>query len=100
MEGSNVWWPLEGSINLKVILYHGYRPLLTHFLPFPWPINYNHASQYNKSSTHSLPIRFWLKISFPFFEIMALHMATSYGPQAAQVNEEPPPESSLDLTST
>jgi hypothetical protein len=25
-------------------------------------------------------------------------MVTSYKPQAAQVNEEPPPESSLDLT--
>jgi len=24
-------------------------------------------------------------------------MATSYGPQATQVNEEPPPKSSLDL---
>jgi hypothetical protein len=27
-------------------------------------------------------------------------MVTSYGPQAAQANEEPPPESSLDLTLT
>jgi hypothetical protein len=39
-----------------------------------------------------------LKISFPFLEIMALCMATFYRPQAAQVNEESPPESSLDLT--
>jgi hypothetical protein len=39
-----------------------------------------------------------LKISFPFLEIMVLRMATSYGPQTAQVNEEPLPESSLDLT--
>jgi hypothetical protein len=31
---------------------------------------------------------------------MASHMVTSYGPQAAQVNEEPPPESFLDLTLT
>jgi hypothetical protein len=39
-----------------------------------------------------------LKI-FPFFlEIMASRMVTSYGPQAAQVNEQPPPKSSLDLT--
>jgi hypothetical protein len=29
---------------------------------------------------------------------MASHMVTFYGPQAAQVNEESPPESSLDLT--
>jgi hypothetical protein len=37
---------------------------------------------------------------FPFLEIMALRMVTSYGPQAAQANEESPPESSLDLTLT
>jgi hypothetical protein len=34
------------------------------------------------------------------FEIMASRMVSSYGPQAAQANEEPPPESSLDLTLT
>jgi hypothetical protein len=37
---------------------------------------------------------------FPFLEIMASRMVISYGPQAAQANEEPPPESSLDLTLT
>jgi hypothetical protein len=31
---------------------------------------------------------------------MVSRMVTSYGPQAAQANEEPPPESSLDLTLT
>jgi hypothetical protein len=31
---------------------------------------------------------------------MALRMVASYGPQAAQANEEPPPETSLDLTLT
>jgi hypothetical protein len=31
---------------------------------------------------------------------MALRMVTSYGPQATQANEEPPPESSLNLTLT
>ncbi len=31
---------------------------------------------------------------------MASHMVMSYGPQGAQVNEEPPPESFLDLTLT
>jgi hypothetical protein len=31
---------------------------------------------------------------------MALSMATCYGPQVAQTNEESPPESSLDLTLT
>jgi hypothetical protein len=39
-----------------------------------------------------------LKI-FPFFlEIMASCIITSYGPQAAQANEEPPSGSFLDLT--
>jgi hypothetical protein len=37
---------------------------------------------------------------FPFLEIMASRMVTSYGPQVAQANEEPPPESSIDLTLT
>jgi hypothetical protein len=31
---------------------------------------------------------------------MASCMVSSYGPQAAQANEEPPPESSLDFTLT
>jgi hypothetical protein len=31
-------------------------------------------------------------------EIMASRMATSYGPQAAQMNEEPALESSLEMT--
>jgi hypothetical protein len=31
---------------------------------------------------------------------MTLRTIASYGPQAAQTNEEPPPESSLDLTLT
>jgi hypothetical protein len=40
----------------------------------------------------------WLKISSIFLEIMASRMATFYGPQAMQVNEESVVESSLDLT--
>jgi hypothetical protein len=31
--------PLSFSFDIKVLLYHGSRPLFTHFLPFPWPIN-------------------------------------------------------------
>jgi hypothetical protein len=50
---------------LKVLLYHGSRSLLKPFLPFPWPINYNHTFWCNKSSTHSLFI--WLKIEDFFF---------------------------------
>jgi hypothetical protein len=41
-----------------------------------------------------------LKIFTLFFVIMALHTVTFYEPQAAQANEEPPSESSLDLTLT
>jgi hypothetical protein len=37
---------------------------------------------------------------FPLLETMASRMVTSYGPQVAQANEEPPLESSLDLTLT
>ncbi len=37
---------------------------------------------------------------FPLLETMALRMVTSYGSQAAQANEEPPPESFLDFTLT
>jgi hypothetical protein len=50
--------------DLKVLLYHGSRPLLTHFLAFPWSINYDCACQCNKSFTPSLSIWFWLKIWF------------------------------------
>jgi hypothetical protein len=58
MEGSNAWWPMEGkgetpfhlfpfppqeillkpsffSFDFKVLLYHGSRSLLMHFLFFP-----------------------------------------------------------------
>jgi hypothetical protein len=41
-----------------------------------------------------------LKIFTLFFVIIALRTTTSYGPQAAQANEESPSESSLDLTLT
>jgi hypothetical protein len=41
-----------------------------------------------------------LKIFTIFLVIMASRIVTFYWPQAAQVNEEPPSESSLDLTLT
>jgi hypothetical protein len=37
---------------------------------------------------------------FSFLKIMASHMVASYRPQATQANEEPLPETSLDLTLT
>jgi len=41
-----------------------------------------------------------LKIFPLFLESIASRTVTSYGPQATQANEEPPSESSLDLTLT
>jgi hypothetical protein len=78
------WWPMEGerktrfhllslspqeillkpsifSLDLKVLLNHGPRPLLMHFLPFSQSINYDYTFQCNKSSKPSLLIWFWLK---------------------------------------
>ncbi len=52
------------SFDLKVLLYFVFRSLFTHFFLFLWSINYNYASQCNKSSTPSLSIWFWLKIWF------------------------------------
>ncbi len=52
------------SFDLKVLLYHGCRLLLTHLLPFLRSINYNCAYRCNKSSTPSLLIWFWLKLWF------------------------------------
>ncbi len=59
--------PFFFPINLKVLLYHGSKSLLTHFLLFLWPINNNHAFWCNKSSTHSLRFDFdWIFFSFPW----------------------------------
>jgi len=92
MECSIAWWLMEGEgktpfhlfplspqqtllkpliffFDLKVLLYHGSRPLFTPFLLFIRSINYNYASQCNKSFTPSFLIWFWLKIwpfSFPW----------------------------------
>ncbi len=32
------------SFDIKVLLYHGPRPLFTHFFPFLWLINYDRIS--------------------------------------------------------
>jgi hypothetical protein len=69
------------------------------FPRFPLPISYDRAFDVT-SSPHLIVDSIWLKISFFFLEIMASHMATSYGPQATQANEEPTLELSLDLTLT
>jgi len=67
------------------------------FHRFPLPISYDHAFDVT-SSPHFIVDSIWLKISFFFLEIMASHMATSYGLQIAQVNKEPALELSLDMT--
>ncbi len=70
-----------------------------YFLPFPWPINYNHASGSTKSSTYHCQVDFDQRF-FPFLEFMALHMTTFHGLQAAKMNEELPQELSLNVTLT
>jgi hypothetical protein len=92
--------PSYFSLEIKVWFYHGSRLLFMHYLPFPWPINYDRAFWCHKSPTHSLSIRFGWKSLLFSLEIMASHMATSYGPQATQVNKESAAESSLDLMLT
>ncbi len=44
--------------NIKVLFYHGSKPLFICFLLFPWPINYDRVFWYHKSPPHSLSIRF------------------------------------------
>ncbi len=61
---NNLFKPSIFPFDLKVLLYHGSRPLLTNFLPFPWSINYKCTYQCNKCSTPSLSIWFWFKIWF------------------------------------
>ncbi len=75
-------------------------PLYTYaFLCFPLPISYDHA--FDVISSSHIHCRFDLVEDFFFsLEIMASRMATSYGPQVAQANEEPALKSSLDLTLT
>jgi len=77
--------------------------VLGHSLPIPF------LSLTYKSRSHNLMsqvspafiINLTLLKIFPFFLAnMASHTVTSYGPQAAQANEEPPSESSLNLTLT
>jgi hypothetical protein len=118
------WWPMEGerktpfhlfplspqqtllklsifSFDLTILLYHGSRPLFSPFFPFLRSKNYGCAPQCNKSFTPSLLIYFdWKSDLFPFLEIMASCMVTSYEPQAVEANEKPFPKSSLNLTLT
>jgi hypothetical protein len=77
--------------------------VLGHFLPIPF------LSLAYKLRSHNLmsqvPPTFIINLTllkiFPLFLAnMASRTVTSYGPQAAQANEEPPLESSLDLTLT
>jgi hypothetical protein len=75
--------------------------VLGHYLPIPF------LSLAYKLRSHNLMsqvppifiVNLILLKTFPLFlEIMVSRTVTSYGPQAAQANEEPPSESSLDLT--
>jgi hypothetical protein len=53
------------SFDIKVLLYHGSRPLFMHSFLFPWPINHDCVFWCRKSPTHSLPIQFdWRSLFF------------------------------------
>ncbi len=60
------------SIDLRFYFIMVLNCYFTPFLLFPWPINYNHAFQYTKFSTHSSSSWFRLKIfSFPWIHGVA-----------------------------
>ncbi len=77
--------------------------VLGHYLPIPF-LSLAYKLRLRDLMSQVPPIfivNLILLKTFPLFlEIMALRMVTSYGPQTAQANEEPPSESSLDLTLT
>jgi hypothetical protein len=107
----HAWWPLEGkgetsfsptspfhlkrfylnifSIDFRVLLYHGYKPLLCIFHSFSLIYKlHSRISMYQVF--HTFIIKLILIKDFLFFlEFMALCMTTTYGPQVAQVNEKP-----------
>jgi hypothetical protein len=60
------------SIHLKVLLYHGSRPLFYVYFFIFLLINCNHASWCTKSSTHSSSSWFWLKIFIFIFIFLSL----------------------------
>jgi len=69
------------------------------FLFLDLQITTMHLDVINPSHIHRRFDFDW-RFFFPFFEIMVSCMATSYGPQVAQMNEKLPSESFLDLTLT
>ncbi len=87
------------SIDFSVVFYHGSKSLCRIFPSFSLTYKYNHTSWGTKSSTHSSPSWFWLKIfSFPW-----IHGIThDYVLQASSHRNErkTTPRSSLDLTLT
>jgi hypothetical protein len=90
-----IFYPLTLRFNFTMVLGH--------YLPIPFLSSAYKLRSCNLMS--QVPLTFivnliLLKIFLLFFEIMASCTVTSYGPQAAQANEELPLESSLDLTLT
>jgi hypothetical protein len=119
MEGSNAWWSLKGegetsffhfplqqfylnlffSIDLKVLFYHGSRPLLYTFFSFSLTYKLQpRILMYQIFHTFIVKLILIEDSFFPFVEFMVSHMITSYGLQVSQMNEEPRSESSLNLT--
>jgi hypothetical protein len=54
--------PNKFYFNFFIIDFKVLNHYFMSFLPFPWPLNCNHAFQCTKFSTHSSPNWFWLKI--------------------------------------
>jgi hypothetical protein len=116
----NVWWSLKGegetsfspfltfpptilfepffSINLKVLLHHGSKLLPYDFILFSFTYKLQPRILMYQVF-HTLIVKLILIEDFfsPFLDFMLLRMTIFYGRQAAQVNEELPLESSLDL---
>ncbi len=90
------------SFDIKVLLYK-FTMVLGHSLPIPF-LSLAYKSR-SRNLMSQVPPTFivnliLLKIFPLFLASMASCMVTSYRPQATQANEEPPSESSLDLTLT
>jgi hypothetical protein len=90
-----IFYPLTLNFYFTMVLGHHLHLLFLSSAYKSWPQNL--MSQVHPTSIVNSIL---LKIFPLFLESMASRMVTSYGPQAAQANEEPPSKSSLDLTLT
>ncbi len=69
------------SFNIKVLLYHGPRPLFTHSFPFPWPINYDRIFWCYKSPPPSLSIWFCWRFFLSSLKLWCRTLSHLTGPK-------------------